>query len=229
MTCPRSLIFSVEKINHHLGRLSKFYKQASSSNKKKIGLMYKNIRSLNADKITEIGLHEFLKSFIEEINLVYKKFEQKYFFWFRSMKIKIAHSTTYKYSSTVPRLIQCLKLYPSIYLIIKEILEWETSSSSGKIVESHIDGLGHRVQKIFLLIILVESFRITSKGVLKTKDLSGVVKGLKEKVNPLCFLRETDLTKPCEKIEKISNEAKKNIKNVIEFIHKIKFSSFRFY
>ena len=79
MTCPRSLIFSIEKINHHLGRLSIFYKQTSTS-KKKIGLMYKNIKNLSANKITEIGLHEFLKSFIEEINFVYKKFEQKYFF-----------------------------------------------------------------------------------------------------------------------------------------------------
>ncbi len=79
MTCPRSLIFSIEKINHHLGRLSKFYKQTSSSNKK-MTLMYKKIKNLNANKITEIGLHEFLKSFIEEINFVYKKFEQKYFF-----------------------------------------------------------------------------------------------------------------------------------------------------
>jgi len=79
MTCPRSLIFSIEKINHHLGRLSKFYKQTSSSNKK-MALMYKKIKNLNANKITEIGLHEFLKSFIEEINFVYKKFEQKYFF-----------------------------------------------------------------------------------------------------------------------------------------------------
>ncbi|MFL2660958.1 MAG: alpha-E domain-containing protein [Alphaproteobacteria bacterium] len=79
MTCPRSLIFSIEKINHHLGRLSKFYKQTSVSNKK-MGEMYRKIKNLNANKITEIGLHEFLKSFIEEINIVYKKFEQKYFF-----------------------------------------------------------------------------------------------------------------------------------------------------
>ena len=79
MTCPRSLIFSIEKINHHLGRLSKFYKQTSTSNKK-MTLMYKKIKNLNANKITEIGLHEFLKSFIVEINFVYKKFEQKYFF-----------------------------------------------------------------------------------------------------------------------------------------------------
>ena len=30
MMCPRSLIFSIEKINHHLGRLSKFYMFAKS-------------------------------------------------------------------------------------------------------------------------------------------------------------------------------------------------------
>ena len=135
------------------------------------------------------------------------------------MKIKITHSTTYKYSSTVPRLIQCLKLYPSI-CDNQEILNWETSSSNGKIIESHFDGLGHRVQNIF-----IKNFsghlKITSKGMLKTKDLSGVVKGLKEKVNPLCFLRETHLTKPCKRIEKISDQAKKNNKNLIEFAHKL--------
>ena len=79
MTCPRSLIFSVEKIHHHLERLTKFYKQNSESNKK-ISSIYKNLKNLNATKITEIGLHEFLKSFIEEIDLCYKKIEQKYFF-----------------------------------------------------------------------------------------------------------------------------------------------------
>ena len=79
MTCPRSLIFSIEKINHHLGRLSNFYKQTSTPNKK-MTQMYKKLKKLNANKITEIGLHEFLKSFIEEINFVYKRFEQKYFF-----------------------------------------------------------------------------------------------------------------------------------------------------
>ena len=135
------------------------------------------------------------------------------------MKIKITHSTTYKYSSMVPRLVQCLKLYPSV-CDNQEIIEWKTFSSCGKILESHTDALGHRIQNIF-----INNFRgqlkITSKGILKTKDLSGVVKGLKEKVNPLCFLRETDLTKPCKNIEKISINAKKNNKNQIEFAHEL--------
>ena len=44
---------------------------------------------------------------------------------------------------------------------------------------------------------------------------------MKEKVNPLCFLRETDLTKPCKNIEKISVNARKSNKNQIEFAHKL--------
>ena len=56
------------------------------------------------------------------------------------MKIKITHSTTYKYNSTVPRLIQCLKLYPSV-CDNQEIIEWKTSSNNGKILESHTDAL----------------------------------------------------------------------------------------
>ena len=43
---------------------------------------------------------------------------------------------------------------------------------------------------------------------------------MKEKVNPLCFLRQTRLTTPC-KIIKISKQAKLGENNLIEFAHKI--------
>ena len=65
------------------------------------------------------------------------------------MKIKIIHSTTYRYSSIVPKLTQCLKLYPSL-CDNQEIIEWKILSSNGKIVESHTDALGHRIQNIFI-------------------------------------------------------------------------------
>ena len=79
LTCPRSLIFSIEKINHHLGRLAKFYKQKSVA-KNKIKLMYKDFKHLNATKISDQGLHEFLKLFIRDIDLIYREIEKKYFF-----------------------------------------------------------------------------------------------------------------------------------------------------
>ena len=47
------------------------------------------------------------------------------------MKIKISHTTSYKYNLTVPKLIQCLKLYPSI-CENQEILEWKISSNFWK-------------------------------------------------------------------------------------------------
>ncbi len=79
MTCPRSLMFSIEKIKHHLERLTKFYKQSSSA-KSKIKIMYKKFRNLDADKVSDLGLHEFLKTFIKDIDLIYRELEKKYFF-----------------------------------------------------------------------------------------------------------------------------------------------------
>ena len=58
------------------------------------------------------------------------------------MKIKINHKTSYKYSTEVPKLIQCVKLYPT-QCENQQIIEWEINCNSAKIVESHIDGLGH--------------------------------------------------------------------------------------
>ena len=55
------------------------------------------------------------------------------------MKIKINHKTSYKYSTEVPKLIQCVKLYPT-QCENQQIIEWEINCNSGKIVESHIDG-----------------------------------------------------------------------------------------
>ena len=79
MTCPRSLIFSVEKINHHLERLGNFYKQKTKA-KSQVKLMYRDLKKLNANKISDIGLHEFLRSFIKDINIIYSNLEKKYFF-----------------------------------------------------------------------------------------------------------------------------------------------------
>ena len=68
---------------------------------------------MNANKISDIGLHEFLRSFIKDINLIYSNLEKKYFLN-RRVKIKINHKTSYKYSTEVPKLIQSVKLYPTV-------------------------------------------------------------------------------------------------------------------
>ena len=79
MMCPRSLIFSLEKINHHLDRLEQFYNQNESKKKININKFYKSFKNLNVNKILEIGLHSFLKDFIKKLSFFYINLEQKYF------------------------------------------------------------------------------------------------------------------------------------------------------
>ena len=78
MMCPRSLIFSIEKINHHLVRLENYYNQKDTK-EININKFYKKFQKLNVDKILEIGLHDFLKDFIKKLSSFYYDLENKYF------------------------------------------------------------------------------------------------------------------------------------------------------
>ena len=78
MMCPRSLIFSIEKINHHLDRLDNYYNHGETK-KVSINKFYKNFKNLSVNKVLEIGLHDFLKDFIKKLSLFYLNLEEKYF------------------------------------------------------------------------------------------------------------------------------------------------------
>ena len=78
MQCPRSLIFSLEKINHHLERLENYY-NLKSKNKLHVQKFYKKLKKMTVHKILHVGLHVFLKSFIKELSDFYSNLEKKYF------------------------------------------------------------------------------------------------------------------------------------------------------
>ena len=77
------------------------------------------------------------------------------------MKIEIKYKTIYNYSTVVPKLIQSIKLHPT-KCINQEIIKWNISINCGKLVESHIDGLGHKIHNIFTLLISQNNFKATS-------------------------------------------------------------------
>ena len=76
--CPRSLFFSVEKINHHLNRLKKNYGESNVS-LSKINQIYKRLKTTSVSTILDEGLHDFLSRFIKDISSVYQSVEKKYF------------------------------------------------------------------------------------------------------------------------------------------------------
>ena len=96
-----------------------------------------------------------------------------------------------------PRLVQSLKLYPS-KCNSQNVLNWKITCDKAIIEASHQDALGHQIYNIY-----TDNFSgkqiITSEGKVQTKNCQGIIKGLNEKVNPTCFLRNTELTMPGKK------------------------------
>ena len=132
------------------------------------------------------------------------------------MILNIKHQTTYNFYSSVPRLVQSLKLYPS-NCKNQKVIKWNISTSMGQLCKSHQDALGHTIYNIYSESIIGEQ-TIVSEGKINTKDFNGVMHGLMDKVNPFCFLRFTHLTKPGEKLIKLSKKIKKK-NDQIQFCH----------
>ena len=108
------------------------------------------------------------------------------------MIIKISHKTNYHFAEKVPRLIQSLRLYPT-NCKYQKVLDWKISSSKGSMINSFQDALGHKIINIYNK-NLIGSQCIEAVGKVKTKDFFGTFSGLSDKVNPICFLRQTRLT-----------------------------------
>jgi len=83
--CPRSLFFSVEKINYHLTRLKISYGEKKVS-LTKINTLYKRLKNTTVSQILDEGLHDFLSRFIKDISSVYQSVEKKYFMGFNDNK-----------------------------------------------------------------------------------------------------------------------------------------------
>ena len=76
--CPRSLAYSVGKISEHFRSLVNYYNQSSKAHNQAKEL-FKKLKTQTPDQISEYGLHEFLKSFLEQIDDLYDCLNHKYF------------------------------------------------------------------------------------------------------------------------------------------------------
>ncbi len=132
------------------------------------------------------------------------------------MILTIKHQTSYSFSSIIPRLVQSLKLYPS-KCKNQKVIDWNISTNIGYLEGSYNDALGHRIYNVYADNFIGKQ-TIISEGKVETKDFQGVMRDLSDKVNPLCFLRNTDLTKPGKNIIELSKKIKKST-DKIKFCH----------
>jgi len=110
------------------------------------------------------------------------------------MKLHVLHSTTYAFNPPARGVVQSLRLTPSQYdgQIVRD---WSVTVVGAEMGASFRDGAGDWVQTISML-GPVSEMTIQVEGEVDTIDLAGVLKGYREAVPPITYLRSTRATRP---------------------------------
>ena len=107
------------------------------------------------------------------------------------MRLRISHSTTYRYEPAATGVIQILRMTPGSH-DGQYVAEWQIDVSADSRLEMHEDAFGNVTHVITHGAI--ENLTITAAGLIDTHDTGGVLKGTDERFPPGLFLRETPLS-----------------------------------
>jgi transglutaminase-like putative cysteine protease len=119
------------------------------------------------------------------------------------MRIKVAHSTIYRYSHPVRAVMQVLRTTPRDH-DGQDVLHWHIESSiDGRLIVSD-DPYGNIVHA-FSAEGPIHELTIQVEGTVETRDTAGIVRGAAEPLPVGVFLRETALTQPDAAIRNFAN------------------------
>ncbi|MDP2699378.1 transglutaminase family protein [Thalassospira sp.] len=118
------------------------------------------------------------------------------------MRLSVEHRTHYRYAPSARYVTQSLKLTPSRF-DGQKIIEWSIRAEGCVINSEFIDGYGDTVSTLTAS-GPVDEVEIVVQGWIETTDLTGLLRGHKEKASPLVFLRSTDMTRSSAAIRKLA-------------------------
>ena len=110
------------------------------------------------------------------------------------MKLRISHETVYRYDQPIRNLVQSLRLTPSVFEGQKTH-EWTIDVSGGIRGPGFRDGAGDWIEG-WTVRGPVDHVTIRIDGRIDTRDMAGVLRGHREMINPLTYLRDTSVTLP---------------------------------
>lgn len=109
------------------------------------------------------------------------------------MILSVAHETTYRYDQPVRGVVQSHRLTPSLY-DGQRVIDWQIVVSDGIAGGAFRDGAGDWVASHSAHGPLSD-ITVTVRGRVETFDLSGLLRGHRERVPPEAYLRETAATR----------------------------------
>ncbi|WP_342728246.1 transglutaminase family protein [Bradyrhizobium sp. B097] len=107
------------------------------------------------------------------------------------MRLRIAHTTTYRYEPAASGVIQILRMTPGSH-DGQYVADWQIDVSTDSRLDTHEDAFGNVTH--VLTHGAITDLTIHCEGLVETQDTGGVLKGTDERFPPSLFLRPTPLT-----------------------------------
>ena len=133
------------------------------------------------------------------------------------MRLKIFHSTSYRYDPPASGVIQILRMTPGSH-DGQYIAHWQIDVSSDLRLDVHEDAFGNVIHLITNG--ATADLCISAEGLVETHDNGGVLKGTDERFPPGLFLRTTPLTSVNPAMASFARELRaKGKDDVLDFLH----------
>lgn len=123
------------------------------------------------------------------------------------MRIRISHTTTYRYDTPPKSVTQALRLTPRNH-DGQYVVNWRIDLSQDCELRPQEDAFGNLVHT-FTADGPFNELSISVEGVVETSDMHGVVRGTLERFPPSMFLRETQLTQSDSAIAEFAQRTRK--------------------
>ena len=134
------------------------------------------------------------------------------------MKLSISHRTRYHFDQPKRSLIQSLRLWPTDF-DGQSVEEWnvDIEGSAAERGGAFRDGAGDWVETVTMR--NVSDMTIAVTGTIETRDLAGVVRGLREKVPPMSYLRPTPMTRLNQALRDLGAGAVEGLSDPLDRAH----------
>ena len=133
------------------------------------------------------------------------------------MRLRIAHSTTYRYEPPATGIIQILRMTPGSH-DGQYVADWQIGVSTDSRLQMHQDAFGNITH--VLTEGAISHVTINVEGLIETHDTGGVLRGTDERFPPSLFLRATPLTEVNPAMAAFAHELRSESEDdVLGFLH----------
>ena len=132
------------------------------------------------------------------------------------MRLRIAHTTTYRYEPLASSVIQVLRMTPGSH-DGQYIADWQIDISTDSRLDIHEDAFGNVTH--VLTYGPIADLTIHVEGLVETQDTGGILKGTDERFPPSMFLRTTALTELSPPMAAFVRGLRAGNDDVLNFLH----------